>query len=48
VDMQPLVVSPSACTWNPWSPGLSPEILPVTVVGPKHKPELATKPTNCV
>jgi hypothetical protein len=36
--MHPLVVSPRACTWNPWSPSLSPETLPVTVVGPKQQP----------
>lgn len=34
VDMQPLVVSPRACTWKPWSPGLRPDTFPVTVVGP--------------
>lgn len=35
VDMQPFVVSPRAWTWKPWAPGLRPERLPVTVVGPK-------------
>ena len=34
--MQPFVVSPRACTWKPWSPGLRPEIFPVTVVGPER------------
>nr|ACR34401.1 unknown [Zea mays] len=48
VDMQPLVVSPSACTWNPWSPGLRPEILPVTVVGPSPSCEKKMVPLTSV
>lgn len=32
--MHPLVVSPRAWTWKPWSPGLRPETVPVIVVGP--------------
>lgn len=32
-----MVVSPRACTWNPWRPGLRPETLPVTVVGPNNR-----------
>ena len=34
VELQPLVVSPRAWIWNPWRPGESPVILPVTWVVP--------------
>lgn len=37
VQMQPLVVSPRPYTWNLLSSSLSPDRLPVTLIGPKQQ-----------